>query len=691
MPGITRIKTWVAKEVLVYSDLNNEFDNIINNLQASNVDGYSSSVAQMQETTDPGDVGTESLALRISDEIERLRFAISRIVGKTYWYEPPARSLSTTYVNAENYLSPNDSLEFADVVSEFVSAGFIDSFDFADPFFYSSGFSNKKFFDTKYSLQNNVTAPRFFWVSPVSSAGGSSTISVWFRNFAANDTIYFNMVSGLRVSLDSNGYLSLEQAVANATVNGSKTIYSITGTSSLAGNSNFQNVIVRWRYNAGSIDSKVEMLLNGTLVGSTVIGTSAVNIPPTNSAPCLMGSRAFSTFLEALTNPGTSDPTTYSWTPNGTLTSVSVSNGVLTVDPVTAGNTAYYSRAVFSGAIPTDGVFFECKYRLRNTTLTTVGPQTGSHFGFYFRLDTGNIGFHCRINGGSITFDASTSAIAITGGSLLAIDHNSNEWTNIAVIVRASISYVYINGMMKGSFVTPTSDTTAADLFAFGKVLTGTSYSLFDVEYLYLGNASSGTTEYIVPNNTNTQYVSDFCHIKGFLTDQTTISALQTSSPYLLFGRPAAVRGYASNRSFISSLSAANGVTQFLGEVCKFVSDGRTPVKLDFRVNVRQAAATNGTYNFAAYLNIRNVSSTATGNQFINQTGAASGLTAGVSLMDAMVQVIPATSIPQLLYPLKVSYCEVLPAGVYLVFGYVANLSSPAALTVQQVKCTASL
>jgi hypothetical protein len=60
MPGISRVKTWIGREVLVYSDLNDEFDNIINNLEASNVDGYSASVAQMRETADPGGIGTES-------------------------------------------------------------------------------------------------------------------------------------------------------------------------------------------------------------------------------------------------------------------------------------------------------------------------------------------------------------------------------------------------------------------------------------------------------------------------------------------------------------------------------------------------------------------------------------------------------------------------------------------------------
>ena len=73
--ALSRVKTWTAEE-LTYQDLNAEFDNIINNLKAENVDGYSISVAQMQEMTNPGGVGSESLALRISDEIERLNLSL---------------------------------------------------------------------------------------------------------------------------------------------------------------------------------------------------------------------------------------------------------------------------------------------------------------------------------------------------------------------------------------------------------------------------------------------------------------------------------------------------------------------------------------------------------------------------------------------------------------------------------------
>lgn len=88
-----RIKTWVSSEDVVYSDLNAEFDNILNNLTAANVDDYSANVSQMQSVTDPGEVGTESLATSVAGEIQRIRNVIKEITGKSYWYESPVASL----------------------------------------------------------------------------------------------------------------------------------------------------------------------------------------------------------------------------------------------------------------------------------------------------------------------------------------------------------------------------------------------------------------------------------------------------------------------------------------------------------------------------------------------------------------------------------------------------------------------
>lgn len=88
-----RVKTWVSTEEVVYSDLNAEFDNVLLAMQPLLIDDYSANTAQMQVTTDPGEVGTESLATTLAGEIARLRHLIGEITGEDQWYETPVSSL----------------------------------------------------------------------------------------------------------------------------------------------------------------------------------------------------------------------------------------------------------------------------------------------------------------------------------------------------------------------------------------------------------------------------------------------------------------------------------------------------------------------------------------------------------------------------------------------------------------------
>lgn len=95
MPGLwTRIKTWSATDTVINTDLNAEFDNILTYFTPQYMDDYSGTATQMRVQTDPGEVGTESLATSMSAELERLRFAISEIKGTTYWYSTATTSLS---------------------------------------------------------------------------------------------------------------------------------------------------------------------------------------------------------------------------------------------------------------------------------------------------------------------------------------------------------------------------------------------------------------------------------------------------------------------------------------------------------------------------------------------------------------------------------------------------------------------
>jgi len=94
MAGLySRVKSWVTKEILTAADLNAEFDNVINNFIPTQIDDYSASVSEMQTQTDPGSVGSESQPTNLAGEIERLRYAIDGIIGKTYWYDTPAISV----------------------------------------------------------------------------------------------------------------------------------------------------------------------------------------------------------------------------------------------------------------------------------------------------------------------------------------------------------------------------------------------------------------------------------------------------------------------------------------------------------------------------------------------------------------------------------------------------------------------
>jgi microcystin-dependent protein len=96
MAGLfSRLKIWNPGESLTASDLNGEFNHFLSNIDAEHSEGYSANLSEMQAVENPGGLGSENLTQPISlaDEIQRLRFVINRIVGKTQWYETPSESI----------------------------------------------------------------------------------------------------------------------------------------------------------------------------------------------------------------------------------------------------------------------------------------------------------------------------------------------------------------------------------------------------------------------------------------------------------------------------------------------------------------------------------------------------------------------------------------------------------------------
>lgn len=87
-------KTWTTNEILASADLNSAFTRTVDANTPACVDDYSASVSQMRTTTDPYPSSAESLATTLAGELERLRYQLKALVGKTYWYEVVDNSLA---------------------------------------------------------------------------------------------------------------------------------------------------------------------------------------------------------------------------------------------------------------------------------------------------------------------------------------------------------------------------------------------------------------------------------------------------------------------------------------------------------------------------------------------------------------------------------------------------------------------
>ena len=121
-----RIKNW-GEEILTNEDLNAEIDNILDNFVPLGMDDYSVNVVQMQIETDPGEVSSESLAVSLGGELERLRFTIAEVKGTTNWYETAASSIAEL-VNLigdsfpPNRISSGSTISASNTMSNFLNA-----------------------------------------------------------------------------------------------------------------------------------------------------------------------------------------------------------------------------------------------------------------------------------------------------------------------------------------------------------------------------------------------------------------------------------------------------------------------------------------------------------------------------------------------------------------------------------------
>jgi hypothetical protein len=91
----SKIKTVTTGDIISATDRNAEHDDHINHCDFSGLGDYSASTTEMRSTTDPYPGSVESLATDGKGELERLRYLIAQLAGKSEWYIDPSSSIET--------------------------------------------------------------------------------------------------------------------------------------------------------------------------------------------------------------------------------------------------------------------------------------------------------------------------------------------------------------------------------------------------------------------------------------------------------------------------------------------------------------------------------------------------------------------------------------------------------------------
>ena len=120
MPGNYSVPTRAAGSILTATIYNSDHGLHVTYNTPGGCDDASASVAAMQATADPGEVGTESLPTDLLGELQRIRHVLKEISGKTQWYETPSTNLGTLFskgadIALASTLVPVGDFAFADV------------------------------------------------------------------------------------------------------------------------------------------------------------------------------------------------------------------------------------------------------------------------------------------------------------------------------------------------------------------------------------------------------------------------------------------------------------------------------------------------------------------------------------------------------------------------------------------------
>lgn len=637
MPGNwSRVKTWISKEKLLFSDLNAEFDNVISNQEPLKFDDYSTNVTQMQQQTTPGGLGSESLATTLAGELERIRYVIARIIGKTYWYEDPLTNIQSATDQAAFYIPfDGDELTTTSAYADCISRGVIINHIARQTENFTSSqidTTNKKFGNSSFSC---VTGSGFAYPNFYGSANQGS-LHFWFRNMLNASYMAFNPGLGLEIYLDSStGVLTFRQTLPTAASQTAKNTVSVAGSVSRASDGTFRSCAAVWSTNAsqGAATDRLQLYYDGAVEG-TALTSQSYTVNNSQDSIWFFGCRPntptwikFSA-MSVLPSAESVSP----WTGAGTGTP-SVSGGVLTMTQ-TAGQTYTYDK---STNIDLNAMTIEFKIKLPTGNVFTTAAATSCFPILQCRDDSMDRGFVMEMQQSQCIFYGSSATAAAGTQQGWAIAHDFTKWTTVRITSAGATNptlNVYINGLHRGTFVVDIADATATDSIQFGLPYASTTANTIQWEYVaYIGTAATAP----VQANSTSGNLDEIFQSRSLMTS-TTVTTLKTTSPKAYLKRDMYNGLTLFNYTAPGIEATSPSITQFVrhapgnqdanSQLMYFPSDGRAIFNAVARQSVISGAgpavigaiSVDGDYLNTSYRQLFSNSSRQTYSNFTNQT-----------------------------------------------------------------------
>lgn len=474
------IKTWINGEVVYSGDLNAEFQNVISNMSPDKFDNYSRSTPEIQSQESPSDSGgnpiiTPQPGLSLANEIKRLRYMISQITGKTYWYQNPDRTLSSEVFNSgrdiclyfpfegqSNALGYPNELLLQDCAKRGAFLFFLDQL---------LAFSNF----SKFGSHSLNTQTSYVAASAGKCGVNVGALSLFFRSLNPGDYIACNPLLGISLYLDASGFLVLSMRTDKATLSeSSKDIKTISGSLSRSGDTTFRHVCIRYKSN--QIDGAATDYLKLSYEGSDE-GTQLLNQTIYNANGMYAGSGFW--IFGAKENQASSLWTKYSamkvlpsaegsspWALSGTAGLI-LPSGCMQLS--TGGN---YNKTV---DLLSSKTTVEFMVKLDNPEGNNNANYSSNFKGWSpVRIKIGSnakarscfVGIHPHYMSLKDNYSASGNE------NRLKIYHNFTKWSLVRLCIDGTIASpiitIYIDGVVVGQFILNSVDGFPADLISFG-------------------------------------------------------------------------------------------------------------------------------------------------------------------------------------------------------------------------------